>query len=87
MAVFDQRPSVRVIAFDATKVGLLRACRIQTTHSAVTDGAHSLKEYIQVTAAQALANPNQFETVMDGGVTPSTVALPTIVIIGYTAPN
>jgi hypothetical protein len=75
----EQRKSIRVVAQSNASRGILKTVNIKT----VKKNEHA--EYLQLTAAQAAANPNKFPTVMDsGGQFPD---VPTIVISGYTAPN
>lgn len=80
--------SVRVIAYNAALVGLRRTVNIRTTALvAPNDAAREQATWVQVTAAQALANPNVFETVMDANAAPTIAPLTWVVIVGYTAPN
>ena len=77
----DPRPSIRVLAYSAANVHHLRTANIVA--AAPADPHHSIKEYLQLTAAQY--NPHIHEQVMAAGSTQK--GLPTIYINGYTAPN
>ena len=79
----DPRPFARIITYAAKNVHYLRTVNIITTQAA--DKALHLREYVQVTAAQAAAYPNLIPTFMAAGA--STKGLPTVYINGYTAPN
>ena len=79
----DPRFFCRVIVYNAKEIHYLRTVNIITTQAA--DKALHLREYVQVTAAQAAANPNLIPTFMAAGA--STKGLPTVYINGYTAPN
>jgi hypothetical protein len=71
--------NVRVIANGNRKN--VPTVNITTTPSA----AKTFPKWVQVTGAVALANPGKFETVQDSGG--SFRGIPTVHILGYTAPN
>jgi hypothetical protein len=77
----DPRPSIRVLAYNAANVHHLRTVNIVA--AAPVDPHHSIKEYLQLTAAQY--SNGIHEQVMAAGSTQK--GLPTIYINGYTAPN
>ncbi len=71
--------TVRVIAASAANPQQHETVNIATTKRA------NNPQFLQITAAQALANPNRFETVKDSAGT--ITGLRTICITGYSAPN
>lgn len=77
----DHRKPVRIVAFNAKNVQHLRTVNIVS--SKPVDPHHSIKECIQLTAAQARVQHNP--TWMDGSANPK--GLPTIYINGYAAPS
>ena len=81
MAVVEQH-SARVIAYNVKNVQHIRTVNIIT--SLAGDIHHSVKQYLQLTAAQATVQQNR--TVMAAPVA-HTPGIPTIYIAGYTAPN
>lgn len=74
--------SWRVIAYNAKNVQHLRTVNIVTSLAA--DVNHAIKQYLQLTAAQATVQQNR--TVM-AAPSANTPGIPTIYIAGYTAPN
>jgi hypothetical protein len=77
--------SVRVIAFAAANVQHLKTVNIIT--SLALDVHHSIPTFLQLTAAQAVAQAKTqpVPTYMDGSAHPA--GLPTIFISGYNAPS
>lgn len=83
----DALKSVRVIAYNAALAGARQTVNIKNAAPAApNDRPHEQPTRLQVTAAQALANPNRFQTVMDAGAA-TIPGLTTIIVVGYTAPN
>lgn len=71
--------SVRVIANASRK-------NIPTVNITTTPPVgKTFPKWLQVTGAVALANPGKFETVQDSGG--NVARLPTVHILGYSAPN
>lgn len=81
----DQGPkSVRIVAYAAAQVGILKSVNIITSLTGYASNA--IRTCVQLTAAQVAAGiPNDYPTYMDDSANPAR--LPTIYISGYTAPN
>lgn len=77
----DQRKSVRVVAFNSKNVQHLKTVNIAA--SKPNDPHHSIKEMLQLTAAQAQVQHHP--SLMDSGGT--IAGLPTVFINGYAGPN
>lgn len=80
----DHRKPVRIVAFNAKNVHILRTVNILAV--APVDPGHSIKEHLQLTAAQAQVQ-HQPTLMASGAPGAITSNLPTIFILGYTAPN
>lgn len=77
----DPRPSVRIVAFDTRNVNHLKTVNVLA--SMPLDPHHSIKEYLQLTAAQTQVQHHP--TFMASPTVDKTKR--TIYINGYTAPN
>jgi hypothetical protein len=84
MATPDARRGARIVAFNAANVQHLKTVNVLS--SAPLDPHHSIKEYLQLTAALARVqhNPTFMASGAPGAV---TKGLPTIYINGYSAPS
>jgi hypothetical protein len=78
-------PSLKVIAFDATKAGVIPTVFIQASHTESGDGGTNdkrKKEVMQHTGAVPAGNP--VKTVMSAAA--KTPSIKTVVIPGYSGP-
>lgn len=77
----DPRPSVRIVSFSAANVNHLKTVNVLAAKP--NDPHHSIKEYLQLTAAQTLVQHHP--TLMAAPAL--NTSLRSIYVNGYTAPN
>jgi hypothetical protein len=80
---FDPRKSVRIIAFNAQNVHHIKTANISTVQNTGGAANHPHREFLQLTAAQAVKGVHP--TIMDSGGT--VKGLPTLYVAGYGGPN
>lgn len=77
-------PSIRILAYAARNVQHLRTVNVLA--SAPNDPHHSIKPYIQLTAAQFKTGVHE-QVMASGAADAVTKGLPTIYVNGYSAPS